>query len=179
MAACSNCLRGECRKHPLLDHGRRVRELQAKAQLIGSADTSGQQSIISLVSQRIISHRDAIKRAKDDEADEAEYRLQLEADRLALMSKTHETNEKKRKRSDLLRQTGLNPAVVATLVDSESDEESDSDSDSESDAKSKESSQGLNAETDKKARMKGKEKERGKSKKKDKVKRKKKKKQKK
>ena len=119
MSKCAHCLSGDCRKHPLLDHGERHDEILKQSNLIKN---SYQQSSINQLLREKISKLE--KEQHYDQMDDIEHRKQLEKEREKLLS-----NSNKRKfNSEEYNSSGLNPSVLATMIDSSDEDDDDDDS---------------------------------------------------
>jgi hypothetical protein len=128
MAQCQQCLQRMCRKHPLLDHGKRAAELKSKIPLQKT-------KLNDLLRAQIEKMEAAAKGTNDDENDS--YRSQLNRDRATIDVQQQQSIGFKRKSSDLEKTLlGLNPDVAAVMLANDDDSISESEYDS-SDKKTK------------------------------------------
>jgi hypothetical protein len=124
MSVCSHCLMGTCRRHPLLDHGKREEQLTAQA---GAISTSARGvSLTQLLRgqiQRLDRERDVL--SSDTDHDRQLLAQHREA---VLASQQSRASGTKRARDDShgLALSGLNPSVIAVMNNSDSDEDGES-----------------------------------------------------
>ena len=121
MSKCTACLQGMCRKHPTQDHGEREKRIKAMAK-------SSSSSFLKR------SYEELIKGQLDKI--EADSNIGSKEERLSYKTSMEEEREKASKKErrkfaseeheELSRKSGLNPAVLATMLagsDSEPDED--------------------------------------------------------
>ena len=117
MSKCTACLQNMCRKHPLQDHGEREKKIKALAK--SSASSFLKRSYEELIRGQIDKmEADANVGSKEELTS---YKISMEEER-EKASKRERRKFSSDEHEELSRKSGLNPAVLATmLADSGSD----------------------------------------------------------
>lgn len=120
MSKCTACLQGMCRKHPTQDHGEREKRIKAMAK--SSSTSFLKRSYEELIKGQL----DKIEADSNigSKEERLSYKISMEEER-EKASKKERRKFASEKHEELSRKSGLNPAVLATMLagsDSEPDE---------------------------------------------------------
>lgn len=122
MSKCTACLQGMCRKHPLQDHGEREKKIKSLAK--ASASSFLKRSYEELIKGQLDKMEADANVGSKEEC--MSYKISMEEER-EKASKREKRKFLSDEHEELSRRSGLNPAVLATMLagsDSDSDENS-------------------------------------------------------
>ena len=121
MSKCTSCLQNMCRKHPLQDHGEREKKIKSLAK--ASSNSFLKRSYQELIKGQIDKMEAAANVGSKEESDSYKNSMGEEREKAEKRGKRRFASDE---HEEFSRRSGLNPAVLATMLagsDSDSDDD--------------------------------------------------------